>query len=111
MQQDLQQIEKALLDGGMTPHEAADYKIKIAGWYSWASGQVEEILALRPQVWNSIMAREDVKSAKAADREYEATEDGIRLMRLKMAMDRMDNMKSSLSSLLRVFENEARNIH
>lgn len=109
MQQDLLQIEKDLLGGGLSPHEAADHNIKLAGWYSYLSGQLEEVLARRPSQWNHIMAKEDVKSAKAADREYEASEDGLKVMRYKSQMDRIDRMKQSLRDLIYVYSREARN--
>jgi len=108
MNEELTKIAQDLQAGNLSPHILAEYKVKIAGWYSFYSEKAENIMARRPVVWNEL--REAVKSDKSADRAYEGTEDGIELMRLTMLLKRLDKMTSSISSLLRLKELEARNI-
>lgn len=108
MNQELVQIQEALQVGNIPPHVLAEYKVKLAGWYSHYAGQLEEIMARRPSVWNEL--RKPLKSDKSADRAYESTEDGIQLMRLTMTLKKLDKMTSAISSLLRLKELEARNI-
>lgn len=109
MNNELTTIAQDLQAGNLSPHTLAEYKVKLAGWYSFYSQQLEDIMARRPVVWNAL--RKDLKSDKSADRAYEGTEDGIDLMRLTMLLKRIDKMTSSISSLLRLKELEARNMH
>ena len=53
--------------------------------------------------------RADVQSDKAADRAYEATEDGIMEMRLRMRMKAIEKKMSAIKSLLDVLMGESRN--
>lgn len=90
-----------------TPHQLAEENVKYTAAYELASSQLEEILARRPAMWQTL--RESVGSDKAADRAYEATQDGIDEMRLRMKMKRWEKHISSNKTLIRIFEGEARN--
>lgn len=90
----------------MTPHEAADEKVRLAGTYSRLSQQLEEIRLAKPDKWLAI--RKDAKSDKAADRVWDASEDGKTELKLSMAMKRMEKQISALNSLIRVCENESK---
>jgi len=103
----LQLIENHLKKGQIPPSLLASYKAQLSGEYSFYSGLLEDILARKPAVWNSM--RPHHKSDKATDREYEATADGINEVGLRLKMKRIEKMMSAISSLLRVAEGEARN--
>ncbi len=105
----LESIEKELQIGGVTPQRAADMRVQLSGYYSNLSGQLEEVLKIKPSAWLAIRGHSDVKSDKAADRHWDGTELGIREMSLRMNLKRLDKAISSLSSLIRVKEGEAKN--
>lgn len=98
-----------MMEGGLTPRELADFKIVLAGEYSFLSSQLEKILTRKPAIWNEM--RKNHQSDKATEREYEATEDGINEMGLRMRLKSVEKLLSALSSSLRVAEGEARNLH
>lgn len=102
----LEDIEKDL-GTTLSPHVAADYRVILAGYYSRFSGELQEVLATKPSRWMSI--RKAVKTNRDADMEWDASELGLKELRLTMQMKRVDKIISSLSSFLRVAENEARN--
>lgn len=91
-----------------SPRELAERRVQITADYSTASEELEGILALKPTVWMAI--RKGAKSDAAADKEWDATEDGIKEMRLRMALKRYEKQLSSLRTMLEVLEGEARNI-
>lgn len=97
------------LGNGLNPHMAADFRVTLSGIYSRMSGELQEIMATKPSRW--LLIRKDVKTDKEADRVWEAGEMGIQEMRLKMNMKRCEKIISSLSSFLRVAENESRNAY
>lgn len=105
----LDNIEKELQIGGVTPQRAADMRVQLSGHYSHLSGQLEEVLRLKPAAWLAIRFRKDVNSEKAADRHFDGTELGLREMSLRMHLKRIDKAISGLSSLIRVKEGEAKN--
>lgn len=102
-------IENELQIGGVTPQRAADLRVILSGHYSHLSGQLEEILKVKPKIWIAIRGMARIKSDKAADREWEGTDQGLQEMSLRMNLKRIDKAISALSSLIRVKEGEARN--
>lgn len=75
--------------------------------HSQALDGLEEILAVKPQLWMNL--RESVNSDKAADRAWDATEMGINEMRHRMTLKRLEKEISAAASALRVLEAEGRN--
>lgn len=102
---ELTEIE-AKLGNGLTPHDAADIRVVLSGLYSRMSGELQEILAVKPMKW--MMMRKEVKTNRDADMMWDGSEMGVLEMRLKMDMKRIDKINSSLSSFLRVAENESK---
>lgn len=103
----LENIDKELQTGGVTPQRAADMRVQLSGHYSHLSSQLEEVLKVKPGIWSRI--RSECKSDKSADRHFEGTSEGLREMSLRMALKRIDKVISGLSSLIRVKEGEAKN--
>lgn len=88
----------------LDPHTAADKKVEFTGYYSRCSQLLEDILERKPRIWMEL--RKDNKSDKATDRAWDATEDGINEMKLRLKMKRLEKEISSLSSYLRVAEKD-----
>lgn len=103
---ELEQIEQEL-GPGLSPHTAADYRVTLSGLYSRMSGELQDILAVKPMKW--MMMRKEVKTNRDADMLWDGSSVGIREMQLKLQMKRIDKINSALSSFLRVSENEAKN--
>jgi hypothetical protein len=108
MQLSIEHIEREMAEAAPSPRQVADFKIYLAGHASQLEGQLQGILAVKPARWIEI--REHKNSDRAADREWEATEGGIREMQLRMTLKRIDRLTHALSAKLRVMELEARNI-
>lgn len=107
MSDTLTRIQEALSTGELPPHTLAQYKVDLAAEYSFVAGQLEQILARKPVIWNTMRAFH--KSDKATDREYEATSDGIDEVGLRWRIKRIEKLMGAISSLLRVAEGEAKN--
>jgi hypothetical protein len=68
--------------------------------YSRNSEEIANLLERRPETWNKI--REGVKSDKAADREYEATPDGIKEMKLRLALKSLEKKMSAVKTFIHI---------
>lgn len=109
MNNTLESIQERLTLGSVTSQEASNMRVILSGTYAQLSTKLEAILAQRPKVW--LEMRKLCKSDKATDRQWEGSEMGLEEMSLHMKLKRIEKMMSSLSSLLRVAENEAKNIY
>ena len=107
MTQTIEQIENIISEGIQSPHVAADLRVELSAKYSRESGRLELILKDRPMKWMAI--REKVKSDKAADRAWEATEQGTDEMIIRLRLKRIEKLISALSSILKVFEGQSKN--
>ena len=103
----IEDIEKQLKEGGQSPHQLADFRVQLSAEYSHLAGMLEQILRRKPAVWNEI--RKNCTSDKQSDKVFDATIDGLDEMTLRITMKRADKLISACSSLLRVFESEAKN--
>lgn len=91
-----------------TPHELADSRVQMAGEYARFSAQLEEILEKKATIWMSI--RLNTKSDASADKHWDASEDGVKEMKLRLRMKAMEKQMSAAGTMLRVYETESRNI-
>ena len=91
-----------------SPRDLAEQRITLSAEYARSSEELEEILAKKPEYW--IILRENTKSDKQADREFERTPEGIKEMRLRMRMKRIEKQLSAARTMLSVYESEARNL-
>jgi hypothetical protein len=82
--------------------------MRLSAEYARCSEQLADILELKTKKWLEI--RQDVKSDTSADRRWDATEEGIHEMRLKLKMKAMEKEMSSIKTFLDVLNAEARNI-
>jgi hypothetical protein len=72
-------------------------------------GQLEQIFQRKPSIWSEM--RKNFESDKACDRAWEATKDGLDESGLKLRAKSIEKMMSALKSLLRLAEEESRNLH
>jgi hypothetical protein len=105
-----QRITKGLKEGQYTtnPHEAAADLSILAGEYAYASGQLELIFQRKPGIWSEM--RKNFQSDTACERAWESTVDGMTESGLRLRVRAIEKMMSALKSLLRLAENESRNI-
>ena len=85
-------------DGGKLT-EALAY---CTGEYAFRAGLLQDILSRKPRTWNAIRAREDIKSDTRAEREWEATDDGINETVYKLDLKKLEKMIATFRALIRV---------
>lgn len=90
-----------------SPHKIAEELISLAEGYSKMSGQIIEVLQRKAVAWAEY--RSFAETNKEADMKWEASEDGLTEMSLKLKMKASAQRQSALKNMLRVMENEARN--
>ena len=105
----IQQVENSLRDGTLlnNPHLCADKRAQLSGEYSYLVGQLEEIKSIKPLVW--LEMRKEHKSDSATDKAYEATEEGLKEVRLRGQIKRAEKLISGLGSLIKIATDEAHN--
>ena len=101
------EIQETMLTGGLSPHSMAEYRVILSAHHSRLDELLITILSRKPTIWNTL--RPNLKSDTAANRAYEATEDGLEEMKLRHQMKNITLMIGALSSMLRVKESEAKN--
>lgn len=92
-----------------TPHLLAEKRYQLSVQYGQYSSQLEEVLQIKTIRWLEI--RKGTKSDKSADRIWESTPEGWQETKLRMIMKAVEKEMSGISTLLRVKENEARNVY
>lgn len=105
----IKQVEQDLKDGVVlrSPGLCVEYKARLSGEYSFWCGQLEEVLAYKPSVWNA--RRKDFKSDTACDNWWLSTQDGINETVLKLRLKRVEKLLQGLNGILRLAESEAQN--
>lgn len=101
-------IREALQAGSIPPHLAAEYRAVLSGEYAYQCGLLEVILTRKPAIWNEL--RKNFKSDTACERAYQQTSDGQDEQVIKLRLKSYEKMMGALSSLIRIAEQEARNI-
>jgi hypothetical protein len=91
-----------------SPHQAAEDLSILSGEYAWVMGQLEIILQNKPHVWTSM--RKEFKSDTACERAWQATELGVNEMGLRLREKSIGKMMSALKTLIRLAENESKNL-
>lgn len=90
------------------PHESAEDLAILAGEYAYIMGEWEQILQRKAATWNALRA--PLKSDSACDKAWESTPDGIKESSLRLRSKSTEKMMSALKSLIRIAENEIRNL-
>ncbi len=93
----------------MNPHLLAEKRVQLSAEYARDSERLGELKAYRAVRW--LLVRKDCKTDKEADRTWEASSEGQEEMKLQYKTKGMEKEISAINSLLRVLDNEARNLH
>lgn len=104
----VEHIESEMQSGELTPRQVASFKTYLAAIYSLRATEMQRIQVFRAGKWLDLRAEKN--SDKAADREWQTLPQGIREIELKWEMRRIDKLIGALSTMMRVIENEARNL-
>lgn len=93
----------------MLPQEAADKMLLLSEEQSRLSDEYAELEEHRLRHFKE--NRENFKSDKACETAWQATEEGIKHMRLNLSLKKIAKELSVLKTFLRHEENKARNIY
>lgn len=107
MQLTLEQIQDELIEGDITPHRISQFRAYLAARYSLEAGRLHPIQAIKPAIWLAARGRKD--SDTATEREWEASEPGLRELELKSILKRIDRLSSALNAIMKIKEGEVRN--
>lgn len=91
----------------LTAHQLAEERVKLAGEYARLSEELAGILTFKATRWTALRA--GCKSDTAAERLWEATEEGMKETRIKLTLKAYEKQMSAQASMLRVMDAEARN--
>jgi hypothetical protein len=91
------------------PDELSTMRVWLAGEYAYLSNQLIGILMKKPEAWKQIRYNGEVKSDTAAERIWQATEDGLQETILRMKLRTIDKLSSAIKTRLEVLSGEARN--
>lgn len=92
-----------------TPHQIAEERIGLAEEYSRYSGQYAELIKKRAEHFK--LERPNNKSDTATERAWERTDEGIRMTIIKMKLKAIEKQLSASNTMLRLLENESKNLY
>lgn len=92
-----------------TPRQLAEERIGLAEEYSRYSGMFAELIKKRAEHYKQ--EREKHKSDTACERDWERTEDGVQMTIIKLKLKTIEKKLSAANTMLRLLENESRNLY
>lgn len=92
-----------------TPHEFADERLGLAEEYSRYSGLYAEMIKHRAEHYRD--KRPNFKSDTAVQRDWEMTEQGVQMEIIKMKLKTIEKKLSATATMLRLMENESKNLY
>lgn len=92
-----------------TPHQLAEERVKMAEEYSRYSGLFAEMIKYRAEHYKK--HRPNSKSDTACEREWETTEQGVQMATIKMKLKSIEKQLSASNTMLRLLENESKNLY
>ncbi len=106
----IDQITQDLREGRLVndPHTCAEYVGSLSGELSFYLAQLAELEKNKAADW--LAMRKDYKSDTATDRAWEKTEKGIEAEWYKSRIKRISVLLTGLKTLIRMAENEQRNL-
>ena len=110
MNDEIKRIRDGLRAGhyGNTPQGAAEDKAILSGEYAWIMARLEDMVPRKAPAWNKM--RQDFKSDTATDRAYDATDDGMNEIILKLRAKGVEKMLNGLGSLINIATKQADNL-
>ena len=92
-----------------TPHQLAEERMGMAEEYSRYSGLFAEMIKHRAEHYKA--HRPNFKSDTAVEREWEMTEQGVQMTIIKLKLKALEKQMSASNTMLRLMENEAKNLY
>lgn len=92
----------------MNPTILVDQLMKYTDEYSKMAEELADILTFKATKWSVL--RTEASSDKQADKEWDATAEGLREMKLRLLMKASERQQSSIKTKLRIMDTEARNL-
>lgn len=92
-----------------TPRQLAEERIVLSEEYARYSGQYAELLKIQADYFNK--ERGNHKSDNATQKSFDSTEDGVRMHIIKQKLKSIEKKMSAINTLLRLLENEAKNLY
>lgn len=92
-----------------TPHQLAEERIGMAEEYSRYSQSFANLTRTRAEHFKE--NRHLHKSDTACERDWERTPDGVEMMIIKMKLKALEKQMSASNTMLRLLENEAKNLY
>lgn len=92
-----------------TPHQIAEDRITMAEEYSRYSGMYAELTKKRAEHFH--LERANQKSDTATDRAWDRTPDGVQMNIIKMKLKAIEKQMSASNTMLRLLENESKNLY
>lgn len=93
----------------MTPPEAVMKKEELTHQFSVLTEKMKSIQKEKPRVW--LEMRKQSKNGKETDMYWAASDMGVEEVQIKLTMAAITKEISSLNSIIRNAENEARNLY
>lgn len=91
-----------------SPGQLTEILMRQSADYGRLSDELSEILEVKAKAWMAI--RENHKSDKQAEQEWQAQELGIKEMKIKLKLKSLEKSMSAIRTHIRVRETEARNL-
>ena len=92
-----------------TPHELSDSLMDLSEQYSRYSGEFAQKIKLQADYFNTF--RDQHKSDNATQKAFDATDDGVKMVVLKLKLKALEKQMSAIRTHLRLLENEAKNLY
>lgn len=103
----IEKIALELKNIQLSPHELVEKRLWLSGEYAYLSGQLTEILMDKPAIWNEL--RRGVGSDTAAERVWQATENGLRETKLRLQLKSIEKLMTAIKTKIEIDLGEARN--
>lgn len=101
-------IEKSTQEG-VSPRELSEVKAWLAGRYAYLGGELTRILTGKPEKWTKIRFGGEIKSDTAAERAWDATDEGKREITIRIEQKSIEKLLSAINSRLEVIRGESFN--
>lgn len=92
-----------------TPHQVANERMGMAEEYSRYSGLYAEMIKARAVHYRT--HRPNFKSDVACEREWQVTEQGVQMTIIQLKLKALEKQMSASNTMLRLMENEAKNLY
>lgn len=92
-----------------TPHQIAEERMGMAEEYSRYSGEYAKLIKIQADFFKA--ERPNYKSDTATQRAFEGTDDGVNMTIVKLKLKSIEKKMSASNTMLRLLENEARNLY